>query len=252
MQKVSVMGIPFDSVNMEEAAELAFSYIENGTQAVAVTPNAEILYLCMRDESVRQAVCSAQIILPDGEGALWAAKRLGTPLACKVAGVDFGVKCAERAAKTGKSIFLLGGKPGVAEKAAHALRVRFPSLKTVGTANGYFAKEGEESSSVIRRINESGADILYVCLGAPAQEKWVYENRALLTAPRLILCLGGSLDIYAGTAKRAPSVFIRLRLEWFYRLLRDPRRIGRMMRLPAFMLSVYKHKFKTKKTRYGK
>lgn len=252
MQKIEIMGIPFDNVTMAEAQRLAFSHIEEGRQALAVTPNAEILELCIKHEDVKKAVLSAEIILPDGEGALWAAKKFGTPLKEKVAGVEFGMECARRAAESGKSLFLLGGKEGVAAAAAEALTKRFPSLKIAGTLNGYFKRTGEENRAVISKINESGADILFVCLGAPAQEKWVYENRAAISAPKLIACLGGSLDIYSGTVKRAPKFFIRMRVEWLYRLLKEPARIGRMMNLPKFMISVCKYKRNLKKTRNRK
>lgn len=249
MGKISVMGIPFDNVTMDGALTLAFSYMTEGKQALAVTPNAEILQLCLTDGETEKAILSADIILPDGEGALWAAKKLGTPLTQKVAGVDFGMNCAERAAELGYSLFLLGGKEGVAEKAACELQKRFPSLTIAGTQNGYFEKSGDENEFIINKINASGADILYVCLGAPSQEKWVYANREKIKTPHLIACLGGSLDVYAGTAKRAPRLFIQLKLEWFYRLIREPWRLGRMMNLPKFMISVCKYKRKTKKTR---
>lgn len=249
MQKIEIMGIPFDNVTMKEAVELAFSFIEKGEQALAVTPNAEILELCLKHEDVKKAVLSAEIILPDGEGALWAAKKLASPLKQKVAGVEFGLECVRKASESGKSLFLLGGKPGIAEKAAEALKSRFKSLEIAGTANGYFDKTGKENAAILAKINESGADILFVCLGAPAQEKWVCENRASLKSPKLIACLGGSLDIYSGAAKRAPKIFIRMRAEWLYRLLREPKRIGRMMNLPKFMLSVCKYKRNLKKTR---
>ncbi|MBQ9745444.1 MAG: WecB/TagA/CpsF family glycosyltransferase [Clostridia bacterium] len=176
-------------------------------------------------------------------------KKLCTPLKEKVAGVEFGMECARLAAEKGKSLFLLGGKDGVAKAAAYELKRRFPTLRIAGTRNGYFDRTGKENADVIAEINESGADILFVCLGAPAQEKWIYENRASIKTPGLIACLGGSLDIYSGTSKRAPQFFIKMRVEWLYRLLREPTRIGRMMNLPKFMISVCKYKRNLKKTR---
>ena len=159
------------------------------------------------------------------------------------------MECARRAAHNGKSVFLLGGRPGVAEKAANNLCARFPRLKIAGVHDGYFDFASEENSAVISEINRSGADVLFVCIGAPLQEKWVYKNRADLSSARLIACLGGSLDIYAGEAKRAPALFIKSRAEWLWRLLREPRRIVRMINLPKFVISVYRYKRKLKKTR---
>ena len=104
---------------------------------------------------------------------------------------------------------------------------------------------------MIKKINDSKADILYVCLGAPAQEIWVYENREKLSFVKLVACLGGSLDIYAGTVKRAPALFVKLKLEWFWRLLKQPTRIGRMMNIPKFMIYVKKYKKQMKKESRG-
>lgn len=240
MRKVKILGIPFDNVTKQEASDIAFNYVAAGKQAVVVTPNAEILQLCFENEAFKSILIGSEIILPDGEGVLWAAKKLGTPLLEKVAGVEFGEDIIQRAAKSGKTLFILGGKPGVAEKAAEKLSKRFPTLRIAGTANGYFARDGKENMHVIDKINKSGADILFVCLGAPAQELWVHKNRGSLS-PLLIACLGGSIDIYAENGRRAPKIFIKLHAEWLYRLLCEPRRIGRMMRLPKFMKSVKKY-----------
>ena len=241
MQKIKILDIPFDNITKNEAPLLAFSRLEQGVQTVVVTPNAEIAELCAEDETVKQVVCSADVILPDGEGVVLASKKLGTPLKEKVAGVEFGMDCARLASERGYSLFLLGGKEGVAQKAALKLRNRFLKLKIAGTQNGYFSKRGTESENVVAQINESGADILFVCLGAPAQEKWAYENRSRLS-PKLIACLGGSLDIYSGNSKRAPKIFIKLKLEWFWRLLKEPSRLPRMMKLPKFLHTVKKYK----------
>ena len=241
MQKITILDIPFDNVTKKEAPELAFSRIYAKKKTVVVTPNAEIAQMSAEDESVKRAVCCADIILPDGEGVVLASKKLGTPLHEKVAGVEFGMECARLAAERGYALFLLGGKEGVAQKAASELRKRFPSLKIAGVRNGYFDRGSEENDQVLTQINESGADILFVCLGAPAQEKWAAENRDKLL-PVLICCLGGSLDIYSGNAKRAPKLFIKLRLEWFWRLIKEPTRLGRMMKLPKFLHTVNKYK----------
>ena len=140
MQKIEIMGLPFNNVTISEAVSLAFECINHGEQAFAVTPNAEITELCLENSKVKAATLSAEIILPDGEGVLWAAKKLGTPLKEKVAGVDFGFECVHRAAKEGRSIFLLGGKDDTAEKAAEKLTSLFPSLKIEGTQTDIFAE----------------------------------------------------------------------------------------------------------------
>ena len=249
MKKIKILDIPFDNVTLGEAVRLAFEFIEEKRQALAITPNAEILQLCMSDKYMKAIALSAEIVLPDGEGVLLAAKAFGTPLKEKVAGVDFGFECAHKAAQTGKSIFLLGGKIGIAEKAAATLKKRFPQLRISGTGDGYFDKSKKGSRAIVKKINESKADILFLCLGAPRQEMWAHENRAALPKVKLIACLGGSLDVYAGKAKRAPKLFIKMRAEWLWRLLCQPKRITRIIKLPEFMISVYKHKKNLKKMR---
>lgn len=239
MNKIKILDIPFDNITKAEAPLMAFSRLEQGLSTLVVTPNSEIAQLCFEDERVKRAVCSADIILPDGEGVVLASKKIGSPLKEKVAGVEFGMKCAELAAQKGYSLFLLGGKEGIAQKAGEELQKRFPLLKIAGTRNGYFDKNGSENEKVVAEINNSGADILFVCLGAPSQEKWASANKDALSA-KLIACLGGSLDIYSGNSKRAPRLFIRLKLEWFWRLLKQPSRLPRMMNLPKFLHTVNK------------
>jgi N-acetylglucosaminyldiphosphoundecaprenol N-acetyl-beta-D-mannosaminyltransferase len=122
------------------------------------------------------------------------------------------------------------------------MSAKYPGVVFCGTNNGYFDKSGEENEKIKENIRQSGAEVLFVCFGAPAQEKWIIKNRGDLGGVKLMLGLGGSLDGYAGAAKRAPKLFIRLGLEWFYRLLCDPKRIGRMMKLPKFYLGTWKYK----------
>ncbi len=240
MKKINVRGILFDNVTMSEAISLAECELQKNNVSVVVTPNAEIAQMCLDDPEIDRIIGGAEIILPDGAGVVMAANILGTPLKEKVAGVEFGMALLEHAEKNEYPVFLLGGKPAVAEIASSKLKLKFPNLNVVGTHDGYFQKSGSESDAVLAEINATGANILFVCLGAPTQEKWIMQNRDKLTSVRLAACLGGSLDVYAGTVKRAPKIFIKLRLEWFYRLLREPKRIGRMMNLPKYICGAKK------------
>ena len=188
------------------------------------------------------------MIIPDGIGVVKAGKILGTPFkGGKVAGIEVGEELIRRLAETDAQVYLLGGKPGVAEQARAALEQKYPGIRFAGCSDGYFKKEGSENDAVIENVRESGADVLYVCLGAPTQEKWIYENRSRLPDVKLLLGLGGSLDGYAGNVKRAPKLFIRLGLEWFYRLLCEPWRFKRMLKLPKFYFGTWKYKFSVKK-----
>lgn len=242
MDKITVRGIPFDNVNMAEALALGEAALDGDILTLVATPNAEIAEACLGDEALRTLLCSFQIILPDGAGVVLSSRILGTPLREKVAGVEFGEGLLALAARRGDKVFFLGGKPNVAETAARRMTEKYAGLSVVGTHDGYFEKTGEENREVIEEINRSGATVLFVCLGAPLQETWLYKNRRHLKNIRLGVCLGGSLDIYAGTAKRAPEFFIRLRCEWLYRLLREPRRFGRMLALPRYILGTFGEK----------
>lgn len=239
--KINVRGVNFDNLTLDETVELILSRLKNGKQTAVYTPNSEIVQACIEDNALYDIINSAEVICPDGIGVVKAAKILKTPLKGKVAGIEVGEKLIASLTDGCKSIFLMGGKHGIAEKAAEALSKKYPGIKIAGTNDGYFKKEGEENDAVIAKINNSNADVLFVCLGAPAQEKWIYSNRDKLNVT-VMLGLGGSLDGYAGVVKRAPKVFINLGLEWFYRLLCEPWRLKRMMKLPKFYFGTVKYK----------
>lgn len=237
--KVNILGVNIDSVTMSQAVEQVSAYADGNGAHIVVTPNAEILKVCYENEKVRDAVNSASFISPDGVGVLYAAKILGTPVKEKIAGCDLGYNLLTECAKKGQSVFLFGAKPGVADKAGEKLCKKIPGLKIAGTRDGYF--KPEQTDEIIEQINGSGASVLWVCLGAPRQELWMYENRDKLRVG-VMLGLGGSLDVYAGNVKRAPKLMIKLRLEWLYRLIKEPYRLGRMLEIPKVFVIAFKEK----------
>ena len=244
-ERISVRGVGFDNVTMDEALARIRGFLASDESGAAVyTPNAEIVQQCLKDADFRALINRGALVVPDGVGVIKAARILGTPLKQKVAGVELGRNLLTLAAADSTPVYFLGGKPGVADQAAARLKESLPGLNVVGTHDGYFRKTGEENEAVLAAIRESGAKILFVCIGFPAQEKWIDANRAALPEVKVLLGLGGSLDIYAGTAKRAPKIFIKLGLEWFYRLLREPKRIGRMMALPRFYFGTWAAKLR--------
>lgn len=248
MSKTDIRGLEIDNITMAEAIEASAEVLSVGGKMTVFTPNAEIAQACAESKETMRIVSSADMLLPDGAGVLKAAKILGTPLKEKVAGVEYGEKLARLCAEKGYSLYILGGKPDVAEKAAKNLQSRYPALKIAGCRDGYFDKSYVGSKDTVNAVNASGADVLFVCFGFPAQEKWVYENSSRLSA-KIIACLGGSVDIYAGTAKRAPKLFISLRLEWLWRLIKQPSRIGRMTVLPKYIIETKKYKKALRKKR---
>lgn len=235
-EKITVRGVHFDHVTLDEAAETVAGFATQTEGAKVIhTPNSEIVQMCIENPQEYELINSADLIIPDGIGVVLAAKLLGTPLTKgKVAGVELAERSLAWAATSGAGVYFLGGKPGVAQTAAKNMCEKYPGLNIVGTHDGYFEKSGPESDGVVAAINESGARILFVCLGVPVQEKWMAANREKLSVG-VMAGLGGSLDVFAGTAKRAPDIFIKLGLEWLYRLLKEPKRIGRMMKLPKFL-----------------
>ncbi len=239
-EKINIRGVYFDNVTPEEASarvnEALASEKTEGKVFSVYTPNPEIVQLCIEQNEYYDVINSASMVVPDGIGVIKAAKILKTPLKARVPGIEIGERALGECAERGYRVFFLGGKPGVAEEAAKKKAEQYPGLEFCGTADGYFKKEGEENERVIEKINECAPDLLFVCLGVPAQEKWIKENGAKLTSVKVCLALGGSLDVYSGNAKRAPKIFIKLNLEWFYRLLKEPKRIGRMMKLPKFLI----------------
>lgn len=246
--KINIRGVMFSNVTFTEAVDTLITRLDDGEMTALYTPNSEIVQMCIESPELYEVINSAEMIVPDGIGVIKAGKILSTPFkGGKVAGIEVGEEVLRRTAGTSHSVFLLGGKPGIAEEAAKKMSEKYPAVRFVGTNDGYFKKDGDENAAVIEKINASGADVLFVCLGAPVQEKWIYTNRASLTSVKLMMGLGGSLDGYAGVAKRAPKIFIRLGLEWFYRLLKEPKRIGRMMKLPKFYFGTLAYKIKGKK-----
>lgn len=237
--KTDVLGVQYDNVTMEEAVAAGRACLTGAKTAYVVTPNAEMAYEALHDEAFRDVLNGADLVLPDGAGVVLGAKILKTPLKQKVAGIEFAQNMLPIYEELGSRLYLLGSKPGVAELAAEKMLEKHPKLVICGTADGYFKDEDE----VVRRINEANADALYVCLGAPKQEHFMYRHRDELNV-RLMAGLGGTLDGIAGTVKRAPKWMIKLQLEWLYRLIKEPRRIGRMMRLPKFVFAAVKKRMK--------
>ena len=237
--KINVMGVAFDNVTMAEALEQAKIYLDRPGADYCVTPNAEIVYEAMHDADYCAILNGASLVLPDGAGAVLGAKLLGTPLKEKVAGIDFLTNLLGVLEQSGKTLYLLGSKPGVGELAAEKMLRMHPKLQIAGIADGYF----QDEAPVIEKINAAKPDALIVCLGAPKQELFMHDHRDELDT-RFMIGLGGSLDGFAGTVKRAPKWMIRLQLEWLYRLIKEPRRFGRMLRLPKFVLAVLAYRLR--------
>lgn len=231
--RVDVLGVGFDNVTMAEAVGRGRELLEKDGAHYVVTPNPEIVETCRANPAAMAAVNGADLVLPDGIGVIYGSKMLKTPLAGRVPGIEFGEAMIACCAEAGKSVFFLGAKPGVAEAAAEKLREKYPALIVAGTNDGYF----KDDAAVAAKIRESGAKMALVCLGAPKQELWM-QRWGEASGAALLLGLGGSLDVFAGVVQRAPKFYCDHNLEWFYRLVSNPSRLGRMMKLPLFLVHV--------------
>ena len=239
--RTDILGVAFDNTTMDEAVGRAMSLLEQEGPHLVVTPNPEIVRLAQSDRDFADLIAGADLVLPDGVGILYAAKILGRPLKARVPGVDFASALMDAMAKTGKRLFLLGAKPGVAEEAARRLAGQHPGLIVCGTHDGYF----QEDAPVVQAIRAARADVVFVCLGAPKQEKWAAAHGAD-TGARLFVGLGGSLDVFAGQVERAPKGWQKLGLEWLYRTIRQPSRLKRVAKLPLFLCSAVGARLKGK------
>lgn len=235
LKKIDILGVLVDHTDMNGALARCEAFLQEEGSHVVYTPNSEIIMMAYHDPGFCKTVNSADLIVPDGIGVVYASRILKAPLPERVAGFDLSSNLIEKAAEKAYSLYFFGGKPGVAEKAIDALRQKYPNLNVVGYSDGYF--DAEKEKQIIADIQTKKPDILFVCLGAPKQEKWIAAHREQIGA-RLILGVGGSLDVWAGVAERAPEAYQKAGLEWLYRLKKEPSRFFRMMALPKFGFTV--------------
>ncbi len=232
MEKIEIMGVLFNNATLEEAADFLMGQMKSGQKTAVATPNPEIVEVARSNKKFKDELNSFELVVADGIGVIYAAKILKKPLKARIPGIDLAAEMLKRAAKENLRVFLLGASPGVAEKAAEEMRKKF-GVNIVGTHDGYF----KDDQIAISAVNDSGgADLVFVCLGAPKQEMFISEHKDEMNGT-VFMGLGGSLDVFAGNVKRAPESFQKLGLEWLYRLFKEPKRIGRMAKLPVFLVN---------------
>ena len=239
---IRILGVRVDEYDMQQSLDLIGAFVaqgdangEDGLKQV-VTINPEGVWLAQNDAELKRIIGDAALVTPDGNGILWAARQLGTPLKERVAGIELLENICRRGAEEGWRIYLLGAKPGVADVAAQKLQEKYPGLQIVGCDNGYFRDREEQAVSCVR---EAKADVLFAALGMPYQEHWLYEHRKELGC-KVAVGVGGSFDVLAGLVRRAPGLWQRLKLEWLWRLLSDPKRWRRYLVIPRYMRAVKK------------
>ena len=229
--KTEILGVRFDDLTQQEAAQQGRQLLEEDKFHYVVTPNPEFLLAAEKDLEFRRVLNAADLVLPDGIGVVYSAKILGTPLKERVPGIEFAEAMLSALNDMGGRLYLLGAKPGVAEEAGRRICARYPALVLCGTHDGYFKDE----QAILPEIAAAKPDLLFVCLGAPKQEKWM-ARWGQHTGAKLAIGLGGCLDVFAGNVRRAPEQWQKLGLEWAYRLKKEPKRIGRMAKLPLVLV----------------
>ena len=237
MQRANILGVMIDAVTKREALSKLLHFLKEDKYHMLFTPNPEFIMEAQKDREFMSILNKGDLVVPDGVGIVIASRLLGEKIKGRVTGCDL-ILSLFGAVKGKYSVYLLGGAPGVAEMAKANMEARF-GLNIIGFADGFFDKQKERR--IIKEIQKLKPDILLVGTGFPKQEKWIYEHRNRLPV-KISAGIGGSIDIMAGTVKRAPKIMRLLGIEWLWRLLLQPRRIKRMYKLPIFLLQVLKSK----------
>jgi N-acetylglucosaminyldiphosphoundecaprenol N-acetyl-beta-D-mannosaminyltransferase len=226
MDRVTLFGVTIDNVTAAEAVERVRELLENGGQHYVTTPNTDHVVRLQNDTALRQAHAEASLVLADGWPVVQACRILGRPLKGRVTGADLLPNVCEMGAKSGRSLYILGGMDGVAERAAHNLRARYPGLRIAGTYSPPFGfeRDAEECRRIAERIDRARPDLLAIGLGCPKQELWIAKHRHEMQFG-VALCIGAAIDFAAGNLSRAPQWMQHNGLEWLYRLAQEPGRL---------------------------
>ena len=233
LNSVTLLGMRVDRVTMDGALALVERFVEEKTPHHIVTADASMVVTASEDAEFAKIVAASDLVTPDGAGILWATKRLGQPVSAKVSGVDLSAKCCELSREKNWRIFFFGAAPGVAQAAKDKMTERFPGAQIVGCRDGFFTAEQE--ATVVEEIKAARPDILLVALGIPKQEKFIFRNKTALNVP-VSIGVGGTLDVFSGTVKRAPVWMQNVGLEWLYRVASNPKKWTKVALLPRFAL----------------
>ncbi|MCI6159240.1 MAG: WecB/TagA/CpsF family glycosyltransferase [Selenomonadaceae bacterium] len=238
-KKIDILGVAVDSITMEEAVDRIETYMDERTGVLIATANAEMILRATHDPDLMQILNQAALVVPDGAGTVWAAHHLGEEMPERVAGYDLAQRLMKDAPAQHRRIFFFGSAPGVAEKAKAKAERLYPGIEIVGTRNGFFSES--DVPAIVEQIRSAKPDLLLVALGVPKQEKWLQKHLSELEVP-VSIGVGGTLDVMAGVMKRAPRWMQKAKLEWLFRGMMQPKRAGRLMALPKFVLKVHGYK----------
>lgn len=232
---VEILGVRVGRVSMAQTLAAIDGFVASGSPHLVVTADASGIAQAQSDPELMEVYRTADLVTPDSLGVLWAARRAGCEIPDRVSGVDILDHVCAASADKGYRIFFLGAAPGVAEEASERMRLRHPGCNIVGARHGYFPPESDEV--VAREVAEFKPDILFVAMGIPRQEKFIRSTASIIGA-KVGIGVGGSLDVYSGRVRRAPLLVRKLKLEWLWRTLANPKKIKKAMNLPRFVLMV--------------
>ena len=235
-ERVNILGVDVDAVTMAEAVNVVRRAMDTRAGVMVATANAEMLMRATHDDELRHILNASALVVPDGAGTVWAARHLGHAMPERVAGYDLAQELLRCAPAEGRRVYFFGSAPGVAEKAKAKAEQLYPGIEIVGVRNGFFSPA--DNAAIIAEIRAARPDLLLVALGVPKQEKWIAAHLAELDVP-VAIGVGGTLDVMAGVMKRAPYWMQRAKLEWLFRGLMQPKRAGRLLALPKFVLKVH-------------
>lgn len=226
MEKQPLLNTYVNNMDMAETIQTIGELIAAGKNSYVVPINVDVVMKMESDSYLKEIINHADMVLVDGKPLIWISKWHGCPVKAKISGSDLVPLLCKNSAKTGDSIFILGGREGIAKKAKRNLRRDYPGIKIVGTYAPPigFEKDEKELDKINRMITNAHPDILIVCFGCPKQEKWIYENYQKYDA-KVSICAGATVDFLAGNISRAPKWMSEHGLEWFYRFLQEPKRM---------------------------
>lgn len=239
IKKISIFGVPFSTLNMRDTVEYLTQVVERRDSYHVITANPIMVMAAVNDEKMMRVMKQADLIVPDGAGIVWAANYVNEPLPERVTGFDLIHELMRVGEQRRWRVFLVGTTQEIITEAARNLKLQYPLVEIVGVQNGFFGPA--EDDEVVNRIAEAAPDLLFVARSATTQEPWIAQFRDRLNVP-IMMGVGGSFDIISGKMKRAPVLFQKLRLEWFYRLVKEPSRYKRMLALPKFVVKVMRER----------
>ena len=237
-QKSHILGIEFDTLSLSDSCEMVCKKAKGSEPFVVVTPNPEMVMHARKNKHFLDILNSADLVVPDGIGIVLASRLLDGKIKERVAGFDL---ISAVFAKQRLRAYFLGASPGVAEKAKERAEKKYPMLEVIGFHHGYFKENSPEEANIIKEIELFSPDILLVGLGFGRQETWLIRNKNRLNA-NVLIGVGGSFDVLSGNLRRAPRFFQKIGMEWFYRLLSQPKRIFRQASLVSFVFAIVCHK----------